>query len=620
MADYLANVPLEFLWVCLGVALATFVIGYAGGRRSLARDRALPPSEFGNDTAILKLVVEHAHEGLIMQDIYGHIEWSNPAYSRITGYSAEEILGRRPQEFILTPENQLPPEDIEVFRFDLSKFQSGTEELILNRRKNGEYFWNQLTFAVVDGETEEDTKIILICRDVTSQVEHVKELEDARNRLKHQAEHDDLTGVANRARLSAYLQEQIASAREGAGKIGILHLDLDHFKDINDSHGHGAGDAVLRHVAKAMRSALGEKGLVARIGGDEFIAVVSNPVGQEQLEALGNQVLQGLAKPVKVDHHHLRVAGSVGLVLADAGKASTSELINQADIALYAAKKSGRSQQAWYTEALGAQYRQRRQILARLDQDLEAGDLSLLMEPQYSVTSRQIVGYEVSAQWLHPSEGLVDPVKLLSSQEDVKRIEKIERFALNRGLAEVKRLREASNVPFFLSVNLTGASLRSQGFVEAVDRICKEAAFSPGDMVIELDEKIIRFDEPDGLTGIIEDLRQIGCKIALDRFGGGHGGAGQLIYLDADMVKISPDLVDGIENEDNKRELVKSVIRLAANLGLEAVASGVDRPAQAALLQEFGCTRIQGKMISEPLSPRLAERHMREFELHEEVL
>ncbi|MCK7615789.1 putative bifunctional diguanylate cyclase/phosphodiesterase [Roseibium sediminicola] len=620
MADYLANVPLEFLTVCLGVALVTFVIGYAGGRQLLARERTFPPSEFGNDTAILKLVVEHAHEGLIMQDIYGHIEWSNPAYSRITGYSAEEILGRRPQEFILTPENQLQPEDIDVFRFDLSKFQSGTEELILNRRKNGEYFWNQLTFAVVDGETEEDTKIILICRDVTSQVEHVKELEDARNRLKHQAEHDDLTGVANRARLSAHLQEQIASAREGEGKIGILHLDLDHFKDVNDSHGHGAGDAVLRHVAKAMRSALGDKGLVARIGGDEFIAVVSNPVGPEQLEALGNQVLQGVAEPVKVDHHHLRVAGSVGLVLADASKSSASELINQADIALYAAKKSGRSQQAWYTEALGAQYRQRRQILARLDQDLEAGDLSLLMEPQYSVTLRQIVGYEVSAQWLHPSEGLVDPVKLLSSQEDVKRIEKIERFALNRGLAEVKRLREASNVPFFLSVNLTGASLRSQGFVEAVDRICNEAAFLPNDLVIELDEKIIRFDEPDGLTGVVEDLGQIGCKIALDRFGGGHGGAGQLIYLDADMVKISPDLINGIENEDNKRELVKSVIRLAANLGLEAVANGVDRPEQAALLQEFGCTRIQGKMISEPLSPRLAERHMREFELQEEAL
>jgi len=620
MADYLASFTVDRVLVCLGVVLVVFVIGYVAGRGGVRRTRPDRLSEFGNDTAILNLVVEHAHEGLILQDIYGHIEWSNPAYSRITGYSAEEIRGRRPQEFVLTPENNLPPEEIENFKYDLGKFQSGTEELILNRRKNGDYFWNQLTFAVVDGEAEEDTRIILICRDVTSQVEHVKELEEARNRLKYQAEHDDLTGVANRSRLSSYLQEKIATTGEAANQIGILHIDLDHFKDINDSHGHGAGDAVLRHVAKAMRKALGDKGLVARIGGDEFIAVVADPSGPEQMEALCNRILEGLSRPVKVDHHHLRVAGSVGLVLADPSRSSASDLINRADIALYAAKKSGRSQLAWYTDALGAQYRQRRQILARLDQDLEAGDLRLLMEPQYCMTTRQIVGYEVCAQWLHPSEGLVDPVKLLSSQEDVKRIVRIERFALDHGLAEVKRLREASNIPFFMSVNLTGASLRSDGFVETVAQLCEEAAMSPEDVIIELDEKIIRFDEPDGLTRVIGELSQVGCKIALDRFGGGHGGAGQLIYLDADLVKISPDLVEGIEAEDNKRALVKSVIRLAGNLGLETVANGVDRPEQAAILRDFGCTRVQGRMISEPLSPHMAERHMREFDLQDQAL
>lgn len=623
MADYLANVPVEFVLFCLGAAVALFVVGYASGRKQLSSAQAARQSEFGNDTAILKLVVEHAHEGLVMQDIYGHIEWTNPAYSRITGYSAEEIRGRRPQEFILTPENQIAPEDIASFRFDLSKFQSGTEELILNKRKNGEYFWNQLTFAVVDGETEEDTKIILICRDVTTQVEHVKELEEARNRLKYQAEHDDLTGVANRARLSAYLQERVASPVDRSGKnsgmIGILHVDLDHFKDINDSHGHGAGDAVLRHVAKVMRSVLENKGLVARIGGDEFVAVVADPAGPEQMENLGNQILQGLARPVKVDHHELRVAGSVGLVVADTSKSSAWELINRADIALYAAKKSGRSQLAWYTEALGAAHRQRRQTLARLDQDLETEDLSLLMEPQYCLIRRQIVGYEVSARWLHPSEGLVDPVQLLSSQEDAKRIARIERFALRRGLSEVKRLREGSNSPFFMSVNLTAASLRAPGFADQLVQLCNDAAFATGDIVIELDERIVRFDEPDGLMAAVGELSAIGFLIALDQFGGGHGGAGQLIHMEADLLKISPTLVAGIESEDNKRQLVQSVIRLAGNLGLRSVATGVERPEQVALLEDFGCKRIQGKIVSEPLTPRKAEQHMRDFSLQERV-
>lgn len=617
MAEFIANVPGQHLLLALGAALVLMAVCYLCGRKQ--RDGSAPSSvsRFGNDAAILQLVVEHAHEGLVMQDIDGHIEWTNPAYSRITGFSAEEIRGRRPQEFILPPENRLSPDEIENFRYDLTKFRSGTEELILNRRKNGELFWNQLTFAVVEGKTLEETKIILICRDVTSQVEHVKELENARIRLKHQAEHDDLTGVANRAKLNAYLKERVAEGTAGNAQIGIIHFDLDHFKDINDSHGHGAGDTVLRHVAMVMSRVLGNKGLVARIGGDEFVAVVANPSGPGEMEDLGNRILEGLAKPVRVDRHELRVAGSVGLVLAETATASASELINCADIALYAAKRSGRSQISWYTDALGAAHRHRRMIQAQLDEDLENGGLSLMMIPQYDLESRRIIGYEVTACWLHPSEGLVDPVSLLSTHEDVKRIAHIERFALLEGLSQVRRLRELSNTAFFLSVNLSGASLKEKGFVEQLRQAACEAGFKTDDIVVELDEKIIRFDEPDGLAGSVDVLREIGCRVALDKFGGGHGGAGQLIYLNADQLKLCPMLIAGLEDSKEKRQLVQSVTRLAGNLGLKISAAGVDTTKQVDLLKQFGCTTVQGKVIADPLSPHEAEIHMREFELLE---
>lgn len=615
MADNLAHLPIDLVVFCLGIALAFLVGGFLAGRKRASGAVAPSGSSFGNDTAVLNLVVKHAHEGLVMQDIYGHIEWSNPAYTRITGFTADEIRGRRPQEFILAPETELSPEEIASFKYDLSKFQSGVHELIRNRRKNGELFWNELTFAVVEGETEEDTKIILICRDVTSQVEHVKELEEARTRLKYQAEHDDLTGVANRSKMSAYLQERVAAAAENAGQIGIIHVDLDHFKDINDHHGHSAGDAVLCHVARTLQSVLEPAGLVARIGGDEFIAVVREPTGPEQMEHLGTEILRCLARPITVDQQKLRVAGSVGLVLADPANASVSELIHRADIALYAAKTAGRNRFAWYTDAIGTAHRQRRMVLARLDHDLETGDLSLMMEPQYCVKRQQIIGYEVHARWLHPTDGLVDPVKLLSRQEDAGRIAAIELFAMRRGLAEVKRLREASNVPYFLSVNLTEASLRQSGVMDAIRQASQEVSIPTADIIVELDERIIRFDEPDGLVGIMGDLSETGCRVAVDEFGGGHGGAGQLIRLDADMLKICPDLVAGMEEQDNMRQLVQSVIRLAGNLGLEASATGVDRPEQLAMLREFGCHRIQGQLVSGPMSPREAELHMRSFEL-----
>lgn len=617
MAEFLANVPEQHLLFVLGIGLAFLAAAYFCGRKLSGNATPSNVSRFGNDAAILQLVVEHAHEGLVMQDIDGRIEWTNPAYSRITGFSAEEIRGRRPQEFILPPENQLSPEEIETFRFDLTKFRSGTEELILNRRKSGEYFWNQLTFAVVEGKTPEETKIILICRDVTSQVEHVKELEEARTRLKHQAEHDDLTGVANRAKLNSYLKERIAAGTAGDTRIGIIHFDLDHFKDINDSHGHGAGDSVLRHAAMVMSCVLGEKGLVARIGGDEFVAVVADPSGPGEMEDLGNRILEGLSNPVRVDRDELRVAGSVGLVLADASTASASELMNCADIAHYAAKRSGRSQISWYTDALGAAHRHRRMIQAQLDEDLENGGLSLMMIPQYDLENRRIVGYEVATCWLHPSEGLVDPVNLLSTQEDAKRIAQIECFALREGLAQVKRLRELSNTGFFLSLNLSGASLKKDGFVEQLRDAAVDAGFATSDIVVELDEKIIRFDEPDGLAGAVDLLKGIGCRVALDKFGSGHGGAGQLIYLNVDQLKLCPLLIAGLEDNEEKRKLVQSVIRLSGNLGVKISAAGVDTAKQVDLLKQFGCTTVQGKVIADPLSPHQAEIHMREFELLE---
>ncbi|POF29820.1 putative bifunctional diguanylate cyclase/phosphodiesterase [Roseibium marinum] len=613
MSEFLAGSPIPYLIVCLAVAVSFFFIGYFSGVRRGIPARGAGPSQFGNDAAILKLVVEHAHEGLVMQDIYGRIEWTNPAYSRITGYTAEEIRGRRPQEFILAPESQVSPEEIETFKFDLTKYQSGFEELIHNRRKNGEYFWNQLTFAVVEGKTLEDSKIIVICRDVTSKVEYMEELEVVRNTLKYQAEHDDLTGIANRAKLSSFLQETVSAANETGRQVGIIHFDLDHFKEINDSHGHSVGDAVLQHAAHVLKSVLGDKGLAARTGGDEFIAVVSEPCSREQMQSLGNRILDGLAKPVKVDSQSLKVSVSVGLVLADGAKSSASELINCADMALYAAKKTGRSRIAWYTEALGAAHRQKRMTMAQLDEDLETGRLTLLLEPQYSFEHRRIIGYEAFACWLHPSRGLVDPVEMLSSQEDVKHIAKIEHFALRRGIAEIKRLRETSTHPFFLSVNLTGASLKDPGFRDAVEELCDENMFARQDIVIELDEKIIRLNESDGLADHLGKISELGCQIALDKFGSGHGGAGQLIHLNADGLKISRLLIAGLRDGTSQQQLVESIIRLAATLGLKTSAVGVDTQEQAEILRKSGCGVIQGEVISKPLTPREAETHIRDF-------
>jgi len=613
MIELLAAWPVQYLFFGIGAGVILFPAVFFVGRRISKQSASKDSFEFGNDAAILKTVVEHAHEGLVVQDIYGRIEWSNPAYSRITGYSAEEIRGRRPQEFILPPDKQLAPDEIENFKFDLGKFSSGFKELILNRRKNGEFFWNQLTFAQVEGDTPDKAKMIILCQDVTREVERFAELEETRKRLKYQAEHDELTGLATRARMTSFLQDRLSSATDKDAKVGIIHFDLDHFKDINDSHGHSAGDAVLRHVADVLKTVFKDFGLVARVGGDEFVAVVSKPDGPEQMEHLAQRIFDSLTRPIMVERHRLMVAGSVGLVLADAGKTSLAEIVNRADIALYAAKKAGRGRFSWYTEALGAAHRHRRMSMAQLDHDLEKGRLTLLMEPQYSLADRRITGYEVSPHWLHPSEGLVDPTKLLSVQEDMKRIAQVERFALQHGLSEIKRLRDAANVPLSMSVNLTAASFGEHGIESRLESLCEEADVAFKDLILEFDQQIIRFDEPGSLQKAIERLSGIGCRIALDEVGSGHGGAGQLIRLSAHLLKLSPWLVGDLETDVNKQYLAQSIINLAGKFEFQVMAVGVDTPGQLGILKDLGCQFIQGAMISTPLSPREAELHLHEF-------
>lgn len=348
--------------IAIGVICLTFAVCVAI-RPFVVRQT--PPADTNNEHALLKLVVEHVHEGLLVQDIFGRIEWSNPAYSRITGFSAEEIKGRRPQEFILPEGAELTPGEVESFQYDLDVFKSGFEERILNRRKNGELFWNELTFAVLKGAAKEDTKIVLISRDITHQVEHLNELEVIRKKLKYQAEHDDLTDVANRAKMKSYLQECLSGPHPEQSETGILNLDLDFFKEINDAYGHAAGDAVLVHVAEVLKSETGDRGLVARMGGDEFIVVVPHVSTAAQLECFARKILKRMSEPYCWDDHNLQVAGSIGLALCGPDGVSASDLINFADIALYEAKSKGQGQVAWYTPELREHSSQKRRSPVR---------------------------------------------------------------------------------------------------------------------------------------------------------------------------------------------------------------------------------------------------------------
>nr|WP_321307580.1 diguanylate cyclase [uncultured Sphaerochaeta sp.] len=285
------------------------------GRRISGLNGALRAAQL--DNKLMEMIVSNANDGLLVQDEHAIIEWSNPAYSRITGFSAEELHGRSPFEYVVPPETRPSPEYIANFTYDFESGVLDRFEIVRNIRKNGEYFWNQLSFAVVDYGDGSPRKVIVIARDVTEQIEREEALERAKADLQHRAETDALTGLSNRLKLGTFLEEALREAKTTTGEVGLLHIDLDQFKEANDVFGHAAGDAVLVHTANILRAECGEADLACRVGGDEFIIVRRGAHSMSELEALGRRILTRIKSPLDWENERILLGASIGIAMSD---------------------------------------------------------------------------------------------------------------------------------------------------------------------------------------------------------------------------------------------------------------------------------------------------------------
>ncbi|MTI43599.1 diguanylate cyclase/phosphodiesterase with PAS/PAC sensor(s) [Roseibium hamelinense] len=595
MGETLVSVLLPVLG---GVCLFASVLLWIRAKRVI---RAYLTAGTDYDPAVLQMVVENVHEGLIIQDVYGRIEWCNPAYSRISGYTAEEIKGRRPQEFILAPDGQLDPLEISQFRYDLKTLKTGSDELVLNRRKDGTLFWNQLTFAIVPGAREDDSKIIVIARDVTEQVERENALLEARHHLKRQAEEDALTGAANRSGLTAYLDEQLKGAVGDCGFLGVIHADLDHFKSINDSLGHDAGDAVLVHVAKTISNIIRPKGLVARIGGDEFVVVLPALESEDALVEAAKRILVGLNEAIDWKGRPLQAPASIGLAVGRRGDATAQDLIRRADVALYQAKRNGRNRLCLYTDAMGQAHDSWQETRRDLGLAFERDELFVVLQPQFSLRHNAISGFEALIRWQHPERGVLGPGHFLSVAEETGQMLGIDRVAMEKGLEALKLLRNQSNVPIKMSINVSEASLRDPAFpLDLLDNVLQRE-LKPEWVVLELLENTLL--KPDDVTvpEALNELSKTGFQIAMDDFGTGYAGLYHLSRLTVDIVKIDRSMISEIDKSSTDQRIVKSMIDLAHNLGLQTVAEGVETETQIDLLKEMGCPVIQGYAYGVPM-------------------
>jgi diguanylate cyclase (GGDEF)-like protein len=423
------------------------------------------------------------------------------------------------------------------------------------------------------------------------------ELELAKTRIEHNALHDPLTSLANRRMLDLEL-DRITKSSEGTRQsFAILHLDLDRFKQINDTLGHAAGDAMLEHTSRILKDNIRAGDLVARIGGDEFVILVEDFSHLDNIKAMATRIIAELNLPMIYNHLPCRCGVSIGIAFGNGLNVDSRAVLINADIALYRAKALGRNRFEFFTKNLQAEIIQNKRTADEILTGLERNEFEAWYQPQICARTQKLVGAEALVRWRHPERGILTPDQFLKVAEELNVVAQLDSTVLRAGLVE-KRLWDLAGLDIAkLSVNVSARRLHDAQMLESLT----ELQIQPGEVAFELVESIFLDDIDKLAVGNIDALKRLGIDIEIDDFGTGHTSIISLLKLKPKRLKIDRQLVTPIITSDSERKLVRSIIEIAGSLGIETVAEGVETPEHAEILSSMGCDVLQGYLFSKPL-------------------
>lgn len=420
----------------------------------------------------------------------------------------------------------------------------------------------------------------------------LRERKEAENRIRYLAQHDPLTGLPNRVLFSRELETLLGSGERGG--CAVVLIDLDRFKDVNDIHGHQAGDAVIREAAARLSEVAGRNGIAARLGGDEFALIMSTPMEQPALEALGAQILFAMAEPIEIGFgEQVTMSASVGLATFPGHAQDLDALIGCADVALYNAKNAGRNAFRIFRRGMNELIEKRRMLEADLEIALQRGEFELYLQPRIEVESARIIGYEALLRWIHPKRGMISPSDFIPVAEASGKIIKLGEWVL----VEACRLLEL--VDGRISVNVSPLQFRQADFVADLAQLLRRTGADARRLELEITESVL-IDDQARAVQILSDLKALGFHIALDDFGTGYSSLSYLSRYPFDTIKIDRSFVSNIGLAENAQVIVRSIIDLGAGLGMKIVAEGVERLEEALFLAQAGCDELQGYLLGKP--------------------
>jgi diguanylate cyclase (GGDEF)-like protein/PAS domain S-box-containing protein len=535
----------------------------------------------------LSRIAEQVGEGVVVTDPHDVVTFINPAYARLHGYDPQDVLRRSLSLFHTGDQWQR-----EFTPFRESMVHTGTSAgEVGHRRRDGSVFQAEMTGTVLTDEMGSPIGHVYSLHDVT-------ERNQLAARLAHQAFHDPLTGLVNRALLSERLEHALRSAGGNGRRVTVLFLDLDRFKTINDSLGHAAGDDLLRAVAGRLRQVVRPGDTVARLGGDEFVVLLEEMDGTGAALRTAQRIAAALRAPFHAAGSEVFASASIGMASGDRSSRS-DELLSRADAALYAAKRGGRNRVEVFDDSLESHRRSEIALEVDLRHAIAREQLRIHYQPIVEMGDGRVRGFEALIRWQHPEHGLLAPARFLPLAEETGLIVSIGDWALVEACHTAARWHRdlVGEESRLISVNLSVKQLHRAGFVETVRTTLAEARLEPSQLMLEITEGAILENRVTTLS-VLHELRSIGVRIAIDDFGTGYSNLTYLTSFPIDVIKIDRSFVDLLEREDG-HAVVAALVTLGHALHVEVVAEGIERPEQLELLRQLGCDFAQGFLLGQ---------------------
>ena len=540
-------------------------------------------------------MIEQIHDSVISTDLKGVITSCNYGTELLLGYTSSELVGKHITILYLKEDYELLGKNIETLMKNGE--QHSTVRLI---KKSKEVMDIELSLSLIKDEKNNVVEMVGYAQDITKRKRAEAEILRQKDILDHQAHHDALTGLPNRILFNDRLEQSLKKAKRSHTKIAVLFIDLDHFKEINDSLGHAVGDEILKIVTKRLNRAIRNEDSIARLGGDEFVVMIDNLLQGQNASLLAQKILEVLAQPVTLEGHILYVSSSIGISIYPDDGSSTDNLLKYADAAMYKAKAEGRNNFQFYSTEMTELAFERVVMEASLRASLKNEDFIVYYQPQVDAKNSKVIGMEALVRWNHPTMGVISPAKFIPFAETTGLIIELDQYVMRTAMKQIVQWYKDGLNPGKLALNLAVKQLQKKDFIQTLENMLRETKCEAECIELEVTESQI-MHHPEEAIIALNQISDIGIELAIDDFGTGYSSLSYIKKLPIHKLKIDQSFIRGLPADAEDSAITKAIISLAQNLNLNILAEGVETDEQRKFLLENGCNYVQGYFYSRPV-------------------